>query len=136
MLRSTGLLVAFATVLLQLAVALQPTLPEKYQIAPVCLSIMHNLLTPQQHHHLHESYHELVDHLSHDNHHDHNKFTHQCQYCTVYADVVLPLDVGIQEIFERVQVKLAFYQQAHQHVYFYLQRLYLLPQGRAPPMFS
>lgn len=134
MFRSNGLIIAFATVLLQLAVYLQPILPEKFHIAPVCMSIMHNLLSPERHQHVHETYHDLVHHLSeHEHHHDHNQITHQCQYCTVYGDLVLPFDFGVKEIFDRLQVKLSFYRNSFWHVYFSLQKLYLLPQGRAPP---
>ncbi len=135
MLRRSGLLLACATLLLQIAVYLQPLLPEQYRIAPVCLSITHNLLSPEKHQHLHESYHVLVKHLSADSghHHAHNEQTHQCQYCTVYGDVVLPFKFGVDEVIHRIQVKLGFYKEAYRHIYFSLQWLYLLPQGRAPP---
>lgn len=135
MLRPTGLIIAFATLILQLAVYIQPILPEKFHIAPVCMSIMHNLLSPELHQHDHDSYHELVDHLSDDrHHHDHNQLNHQCQYCTVYGDLVVPFDYGINEVLERIQVKLSFYRNTYWHVYYSLQKLYLLPQGRAPPL--
>ncbi|MCJ8146682.1 DUF2946 family protein [Acinetobacter sp. A3.8] len=61
---------------------------------------------------------------------------HQCQYCTVYANLVLPSEFGIQEVFERVQVRLLFLQRQFAPIYFYLQRLFLIPQGRAPPLFA
>ena len=61
---------------------------------------------------------------------------HQCQYCTVYANLVLPPEFGIQEVFERVQVRLLFLQRQFAPIYFYLQRLFLIPQGRAPPLFA
>lgn len=63
LLKRSGLLLACATLLLQFAVYLQPLLPEQYHIAPVCLSITHNLLSPKQHQHVHASYHALIDHL-------------------------------------------------------------------------
>lgn len=136
MLKRSGLLLACATLLLQFAVYLQPLLPEQYHIAPVCLSITHNLLSPKQHQHVHASYHALIDHLGAESghHHDHNEHNHQCQYCTVYGDIVLPFNFGIDEVIDRIQVKLSFYKSAYRHVYFSLQRLYLLPQGRAPPV--
>lgn len=137
LLRQSGLFFAIATLVLQIAVYLQPLLPEEFQIAPVCLSITHNLLSPEKHQHVHETYHELVHHLNHDHHHDHddhNGHNHQCQYCTVYGDIVLPFDFGIDEIVDKIQVRLRFYKDAFRHVYFSLQRLYLLPQGRAPPL--
>lgn len=134
MLRLGGTYLAFAVLLLQIAVYIQPLLPEKFHIAPVCMSITHNLLSVEHHKHAHESYHDLVDHLNDPHHHqDHNEISHQCQYCTVYADLVLPFDLSIKEIFERIQIKLNFYRTAYWHVYYSLQVLYLLPQGRAPP---
>lgn len=137
LLRQSGLCLAIATLLLQIVVYLQPLLPEEFQIAPVCLSITHNLLSPEKHQHIHQTYHELVHHLTHDHHHehdDHNGQNHQCQYCKVYGDVVLPFDFNLHEIIDRIQVRLTSYQDAFRHVYFSLQRLYLLPQGRAPPL--
>lgn len=134
MLRPTGLIIAFATVLLQLAVYIQPILPEKFHIAPVCMSIMHNLMQPQQHQQIHEHYHELVGKISESGQHDHHQLNHQCQYCTVYSDLVLPFSFDLNEVFERIQIKLGFYINTFKHVYFSLQRLYLLPQGRAPPI--
>ena len=136
LLRRSGLCFAIATLLLQISVYLQPLLPEEFQIAPVCLSITHNLLTPEKHKHVHETYHDLVHHLTHDHEHDHddhNSHNHQCQYCTVYGDLVLPFDLGIDEIIDKIHVHLSLYKNVFRHVYFSLQRLYLLPQGRAPP---
>ena len=66
-------------------------------------------------------------------HHDAN---HQCQYCTVYGNLVLPPELEIKEVLDRIQVRLFAFQKAFRHVYFVLQRLYLLPQGRAPPLFA
>ncbi len=144
MLRRSGLLLAFATVLLQIAVFLQPLLPEQYQIAPVCEHITHSLLhsDANQTHHQHES--SFIHHYLHldqfsaeqsDDHHHHD-MNHQCQYCVVYGNLVLPPELGISEVFVRLQVRLVAFARSYQHVYFALQRLYLLPQGRAPPLFS
>ena len=134
MLRLGGAYLAFATLLLQIAVYIQPLLPEKFHIAPVCMSITHNLLSAEQHYHAHESYHDLVHHLNDLHHHDdHNNHNHQCQYCTVYADLVIPFDLGVNEVFEHIQIKLSSYRTAYWHVYYSLQALYVLPQGRAPP---
>lgn len=135
MLRLGGIYLGFATFLLQIAVYMQPLLPEKFHIAPVCMSITHNLLSSEYHQNAYESYHDLIDHLDDTHHqHDHNQISHQCQYCTVYADLVLPFDLGIKEVFERIQIKLNFYRTNYWHVYYSLQALYLLPQGRAPPL--
>lgn len=68
--------------------------------------------------------------------HDHHDPGHQCQYCTVYGNLVLPPTLEIKEVLDKVQVRLLAFQQAFRHVWFVLQRLFLLPQGRAPPLFA
>lgn len=138
-----GLLLALTAVCLQIAVFLQPLLPKQYQIAPVCETITKALLLPQaetahshsahgSQHHSHQLEQTQVSMPQHD-HHDLN---HQCQYCTVYANLVLPPELGVKEVLVRIQIRLVAYQQAFKHVYFALQRLFLLPQGRAPPLFA
>ncbi|OTG38584.1 DUF2946 domain-containing protein, partial [Staphylococcus aureus] len=37
---------------------------------------------------------------------------------------------------DRIQVRLIAFKQAFSHVWFVLQQLFLLPQGRAPPLFA
>ncbi len=125
----SGLLLACAAVFLQIAVFLQPLLPKQYQIAPVCETITRALLKPK-------AQMETMSHAMHHSHHDHHDANHQCQYCTVYANLVLPPEFGVKEVLVRIQVRLVAYQQAFRHVYFALQRLFLLPQGRAPPLFA
>ena len=58
-----GRLLAFSAILLQIAVFLQPLLPEKYQISPVCETIVHALQLNNSHH-VHSS-----DHSSHTHSH-------------------------------------------------------------------
>ena len=138
-----GLTLAFIAVCLQIAVFLQPLLPKQYQISPVCETITQALLLPklkavQVHaqHHMHHHAHQLEQaqvSMSKHNHHDPN---HQCQYCTVYANLVLPPEFGVKEVLVRIQIRLVAYQQAFKDIYFALQRLFLLPQGRAPPLFA
>ncbi|WP_406741415.1 DUF2946 family protein [Acinetobacter shaoyimingii] len=67
-------------------------------------------------------------------HHDHHDANHQCQYCTVLGHLVLPPELSVKEVLVRIQVRLIAFQKAFKHVYFVLQRLFLLPQGRAPPL--
>ena len=139
----SGLLFAFTAVCLQIAVFLQPLLPKQYQIAPVCETITKALLLPQvqaeqsqSQHHAHHHSHQLEQAPASASSHDHHDPNHQCQYCTVYANLVLPPDVGVKEILVRVQVRLVAFQQTFHHVYFALPRLFLLPQGRAPLVFA
>lgn len=139
-----GLLLGFTAVLLQIAVFLQPLLPKQYQIAPVCETIAQTFdLSALQHH-------KAMSHVdSHMQHmprmlekaqsapaHDHHDLNHQCQYCTVYGHLILPPELDVKEILVRIQVRLLAFQQAFRHVYYALQRLFLLPQGRAPPVFA
>ena len=136
-------MLAFTAVCLQIAVFLQPLLPKQYQIAPVCETITKALLLPQvqaeqsqSQHHAHHHSHQLEQApASTTSSHDHHDPNHQCQYCTVYANLVLPPEFGVKEVLVRIQIRLVAYQQAFKHVYFALQRLFLLPQGRAPPLF-
>jgi hypothetical protein len=140
----SGLLLACIAVLLQVAVYLQPLLPEKYHIAPVCFSITHNLIAPIAHDVHSSSHHSGSDHpaldltglksyFSYHHEHVHDLHNHQCQYCTVYGDIVMPPDFGIQEVINRIHVRLSIFIKLFKHVYFELQRLFLMPQGRAPP---
>ena len=141
-----GLTLAFIAVCLQIAVFLQPLLPKQYQISPVCETITQALLLPklkavQAHaphhmHHMHHHAHQFEQAQVSMPQHDHHDPNHQCQYCTVYANLVLPPELGVNEVLVRIQIRLVAYQQAFKHVYFALQRLFLLPQGRAPPLFS
>nr|WP_254202680.1 MULTISPECIES: DUF2946 family protein [unclassified Acinetobacter] len=131
-----GLLLACAAVFLQIAVFLQPLLPLQYQVAPVCETITRALFISTDTHAHHHSAAEHATpsvqamHTSHD-HHDAN---HQCQYCTVYANLVLPPDLDIKQVLDRIHVRLIAYQKTFKHVWFVLQQLFLIPQGRAPPL--
>ena len=141
MLRCSGLLLAFATVLLQLAVHLQPLLPEQYHIAPACHSLTHHLLSSALDDHAHSSDQEdtvtahwdLKQLLAAHHQHVHDPYNHHCQYCTVYGDIVLPLDLHVKQVIDRIQVRYLAFIENSTHIYFALQRLFLMPQGRAPP---
>lgn len=150
LLRSSGLLLSFAAVFLQIAVFLQPLLPKQYQIAPVCETITRALLldrTPNpaaapQHSASHHSSSQHASHFAEQQMHlsdstaHHHDADHHCQYCTVYGNLVLPPELDIKEVLDRIQIRLVAFQQAFAHVWFALQRLFLLPQGRAPPLFA
>ncbi len=149
-----GILLSFFAVFLQIAVFLQPLLPEQYQVAPICETISIALLSDlaqkhtqstHQHHTVHSEYsavltaksvslfdthHHDIDSSAHTHHHDAG---HQCQYCTVYANLILPPELGVKEVLVSIQVRLLFFKRQFAYVYFILQRLFLVPQGRAPP---
>lgn len=147
MLLRLGLLLGFAAVFLQIAVFVQPLLPKQYQVAPVCETIS-LALVQSNFYAVQQSQSQHAHHLAHDQHdlsikiptppptHDHHDLNHQCQYCTVYGNLVLPPELDVKVVIGRIQVRLIAFQKAFHHVYFVLQRLYLLPQGRAPPLFA
>jgi hypothetical protein len=138
-----GLLLACAAVFLQIAVFLQPLLPKQYQVAPVCETITRALLLPSQTAHAEHT--SLAQHDQHSHMrmqhqeqpvHDHHDAKHQCQYCTVYGNLVLPPELEIKSVLDRIQVRLIALQRAYRHVWFVLQQLFLIPQGRAPPLWA
>ncbi|MHA3893115.1 DUF2946 family protein [Acinetobacter sp. GXMZU3951] len=142
MLFRSGLLLACAAVFLQIAVFLQPLLPKQYQVAPVCETITRALLLPSamqtsahsammQHGHHHQ-----VEQIDQQQMHDHHDAHHQCQYCTVYGNLVLPPELQVKPVLDRIQIRLIALQRAYRHVWFVLQQLFLIPQGRAPPLFA
>ena len=138
-----GLLLSLAAVFLQIAVFLQPLLPKQYQVAPVCETITRALLLPQAHavhtnssHAAHSSTSQANDQQLTAQHEHHHDASHQCQYCTVYGNLVLPPELELKEVLDRIQVRLLAFQKRFQHVWFTLQQLFLLPQGRAPPHFA
>ena len=139
----SGLLLACAAVFLQIAVFLQPLLPKQYQIAPVCETITQALRLTASSSSDHSSL-SAMQHMHHDmsapskpvQGHDHHDLNHQCQYCTVYGNLVLPPELELKEVLDRIQVRLLAFQKRFQHVWFALQQLFLLPQGRAPPHFA
>ncbi len=150
MLFRSGLWLGFAAVFLQIAVFLQPLLPEKYQISPVCETITHAFLMsaetpsnqlPYLHHLSHEKMMTMPDgHLmqmaEHTEKSHQHALGHECQYCTVYGHLIMPPELEVKQVLDRIQVRLIAIQQAFIHVWFVLQRLFLIPQGRAPPVFS
>lgn len=137
MLLRSALFLAFVAVFLQIAVFLQPLLPKQYQVAPVCETITRALLQQSvvQHSTDADHLHSHLQHTSKHTQHDHDT-THQCQYCTVYGNLVLPPDLSIKEVFDRIQIRLLAFQHAFAYVWLVLQRLFLMPQGRAPPLFA
>lgn len=150
-----GRLLGLYAVLLQIAVFLQPLLPEKYQISPVCetiaqaLKLPHSAVTPSHNHHStseqqqHSMSHQMHDmeHAAHTTSsditvasHHHHDAGHQCQYCVVYSHVVPLPDLDLKQILIRIQVRFLAFIENYFHVFFQLQQLFFIPQGRAPPL--
>ncbi len=57
-------------------------------------------------------------------------------FCTAYGHLVANLEIDLNPILDSIQIRLLSFQKAFKHVYFVLQRLFLMPQGRAPPLFA
>lgn len=156
----SGFLLSCIAIALQIAVFLQPLLPKQYQIAPVCETIalvlvQEKIASMMQHHRAADDQtHSHVNNMSlssddtpsvsqhlmthqHDaSGHDHQDPNHQCQYCKVFAQQVLPTEFDLTVVIDRIQVKLLAFKQSTLHIYFVLQRLFLTPQGRAPPVLA
>lgn len=66
--------------------------------------------------------------------HHHHDAGHQCQYCVVYSHVVPLPDIDLKQILIRIQVRFLAFIENYFHVFFQLQQLFLIPQGRAPPL--
>lgn len=139
----TGLLLGFTAMFLQIAVFLQPLLPKQFQVASVCETITQVLIVSKSSMHdmSHASMSEVHQHndglvSSTTGEHEHDSLNHQCQYCTVYGHLILPPELEVKEILVRIQIRLLAFQRTFRHIYFELQRLFLLPQGRAPPVFA
>ncbi|WP_159724420.1 DUF2946 family protein [Acinetobacter proteolyticus] len=140
-----GRLLGFYAIFLQIAVFLQPLLPEKYQVSPVCETITQILLldhqSASQDHHVSAQHH--IGHEHHtfsaetktpSSHHHHHDANHQCQYCVVYSHVLPLPDIDLKHILIRIQVRFLAFIENYFHVFFQLQQLFLTPQGRAPPL--
>jgi hypothetical protein len=126
--------------LLQITVFMQPLLPEKFQFSLVCVTIsdLKAQIQHQELHHQHVSHHHGVDTVKLEaakNAH-HHQLDHQCMFCTAYGHLVANLEIDLNPILDRIQIRLMSFQKAFKHVYFVLQRLFLTPQGRAPPLFA
>lgn len=133
----SGLALSFGAIILQLAVFLQPFLPQQYQVALVCEQITTALMQDQSDnmsdHHMHMS---TSMHMAETHQNSHHDVSHQCPFCTVYNHIIPFVDLGIDEVFDRLKIRLLAFARAFQHIYFVLQRLFLIPQGRAPPLFT
>lgn len=125
---------------LQTVVFIQPLLPEKYRIALVCVTISDafskTISTAQQHSsHQQHMLNEDQNFQTVQSTHQHDA-GHECPYCTVFANLTTGLDFSFDEVLDRLFVRMLAFEYNFQHIYFALQRLYLLPQGRAPPLFA
>ena len=131
---------AIVAMLLQITVFMQPLLPEKFQFSLVCVTIseLKAQIQNQEIQHQHVSHHQGMDthHLETQKTPHHHQFDHQCMFCTAYGHLVANLEIDLNPILDRIQIRLISFQKVFKHVYFALQRLFLTPQGHAPPLFA
>lgn len=127
---------------LNVAVFLQPLLPAKFQIAQVCITIAELVIktknNPLVSHHEHSESvhaHEMQNIQLSDSQHQHH-LDHHCIFCTVYGHLVAHLSIEIKETLQRIKIRLLAFKQTFRHVFFVLHRLFLNPQGRAPPLIA
>lgn len=130
----TSVVLAFSAMLLQIAVFLQPLIPEQYKIARVCQTVA-EIQQQSSMHHTHQTVTDIKSMLKSDVEHQHDVHN-ECLFCVVYGHLVSDLNSDIAEIFDRIQVRLIAFQKTFKHIFFYLQRLFLNPQGRAPPLLA
>ena len=123
-----GVIIAFSAILLQLAVFLQPLLPKQFQTSLVCETVSEVMHSP--HHEMTMRHH----HQALPTHQKKKSLEHECLYCHVYSSVAFYITKSIKEVLERIQIRLLAFQNSFKHIYFALQRLFLNPQGRAPPI--
>lgn len=139
-----GRLLGLSAILLQIAVFLQPLLPENRHVSSVCETIVQALHLQQSAVSAalpHANHHALSDaqHLEHapeqqpqSPHHAH----HECQYCLVYSYALPLLDTKLSYILIRIQARLLAFSDSISPAFFKRGLLFFIPQGRAPPRLS
>lgn len=145
-----GRLLGLSAILLQIAVFLQPLLPENRHVSSVCETIVQALHLQQSavsaalphanHHALSDAAHAgHAQHLEHapeqqpqSPHHAH----HDCQYCLVYSYALPLLDTKLSYVLIRVQAHLLAFSDSISPAFFKRGLLFFIPQGRAPPRLS
>lgn len=132
-----GRLLGLSAILLQIAVFLQPLLPENRHVSSVCETIVQALQQSAVTATLPHAGH--AQHLEHapeqqpqSPHHTH----HECQYCLVYSYALPLLDTKLSYVLIRVQARLIAFADSVSHAFFKRGLLFLIPQGRAPPLLS
>ena len=160
-----GRLLGLFAILLQVAVFLQPLLPEKQHFSSVCKTVAQalffdqpssanqlsaNLLqrtastsTSESHlsHTAHSSHTDKVD-TRHSAQHAHESSkqdaheNHECEYCLVYSFALPLLDTKLRYVLIRTQIRVLSFKASFTPSLFQTEPLFVLPQGRAPPRFD
>ena len=144
-----GRLLGLSAILLQIAVFLQPLLPEKHSVFSVCKTIAvaldlqvnstHKTLNfPTSHPHVHHTsaadQNDVQDqHAPHQQQNDSHS-THDCQFCLVHSYTLPLLDTKLRPVLVKTQTLLLFFSASVPHVLTPPAPWFLIPQGRAPPL--
>lgn len=117
--RFTFAYLGLLAILCQIAVFAQPLLPKKFQIEPACVRVMD------------VAEHSHMQHLPVQD----NSKQHTCLYCFVYGHLPIALGFGIRAVVDGVQIRiLILVNNIRQFFGIFGDSVFLLPQGRAPPV--
>lgn len=94
-----------------------------------------HLIQPHQQADANDHSHVMMDHVhkTHTDHHKKSTAPHDCPFCLLHIQISGP-DGLSRQLEQQVISWLIQLRQLWAAVYFVLQQLYLLPQGRAPPL--
>lgn len=128
--RYFGQWLAILAMLLQVSLWLQPVVSADHHGSGLCMVVIQALHSDaaNQPDHPHLAHHHPASGTQHDQH------GATCNYCLSHAQLTPLDDAGLKPVLIRIQVRLVAYLHSHRHVYFQLLSLFLLPQGRAPPV--
>lgn len=145
-----GRLLGLSAILLQIAVFLQPLLPEKHNVFLVCKTVaaaLHLEATSVYPHHSFATSHVNTHHASGadqsnphvqarhtDQQQDAPHIGHDCQFCLVHSYTLPLLDTKLRPVLIRIQTLLLFFSIVVPHTLSPPAPWFLIPQGRAPPL--
>ncbi|KAA8735580.1 DUF2946 domain-containing protein [Acinetobacter qingfengensis] len=124
-----GILLGILAVLLQNMVFWQALLPKKMYQNQVCIEIIHAMdhsVVPSSHHHLALQQSSLEHHVKIDS-------TMDCHFCQLFHSS-LAISISSPQLIEIRTLMRIIYLTISWYIFFYLQRLFLCPQGRGPPV--
>jgi len=149
-----GRLLGLSAILLQIAVFLQPLLPEKHSVFSVCKTVaaaLHLEVTNVLPHHSFATSHPHSNQASGADQNPAHVFTHvqdrhehqerddahtghDCQFCLVHSYTLPLLDTKLRLVLIRTQTLLQFFSTFVPYTLSLPHPWFLIPQGRAPPL--
>ena len=146
-----GRLLGLSAILLQVAVFLQPLLPEKQHFSSVCKTVVQALFSdqaksanPLSADHTHHSSNitasnsisnQTITHSAQhqDSSEQDSHANHECEYCLVYSFALPLLDTKLRYVLIRTQIRVLAFKTAFTSTLFQSEPFFFLPQSRAPP---